>query len=194
MPNSLPLPLASRLAALLAALAALLALAARAAPYDTIADGADARLMLKGHDPVAFFATGKPTPGGAGVKTDFDGVTYRFASDGNRLEFLKNPLKYVPQFGGYCANGMLYAMPWPGVPDAWKIIEGRLYVFADERQRRYFLMDEEGNLPLARGYWRDEAEGGIALVQRYRRLLHRVPHYRTDKELEAEWRSKNDAQ
>lgn len=182
-----------RFARMLAAIAACVVLESRAAPYDTIADGADPRLMLRGYDPVAYFARGRPTPGGVAIKTDFDGVTYRFASDANRLEFLKNPLKYVPQFGGFCTNSMVYALPYPGDPATWKIIDGRLYVFGSEAQRRYFLMDDDNNLALARNYWKAEVEGGNAVLQRYRRLLFRVPHYRSDLDLEIDWRQKNGA-
>jgi YHS domain-containing protein len=184
-------PFGARFAAVVAALGALLVAPVRADPYSTSAEGGDARLMLKGRDPVAYFTAGKPVSGSPAIKADFDGVTYRFASDGNKLEFQKNPLKFVPQFGGFCANSMSYALPYPGDPEAWKIIDGRLYLFGNERQRRYFLMDEDRNLKLARGYWKDEVENGIALLQRYRRLALRVSHYRSDKELEAEWQALN---
>ena len=160
-------------------------------PYSTTADGDDPRLMLKGYDPVAYFTAGKPLLGNASSRTDFDGVTYRFVNEENRFLFMKNPLKYVPMFGGHCANSMVYALPWPGEPGAWKILDGRLYVFGGEAQRRYFVMDEEANVRLAQRYWKDEVEGSIPLVQRARRLAVRVPHYRTDKELEAEWQAKN---
>lgn len=163
-------------------------------PHDTTASGADPRLMLKGHDPVAYFTTGRATPGDPAFRTDFDGVTYRFVNEENRFAFMKNPLKYVPMFGGYCANSMVYAIPWGGEPDMWKIIEGRLYVFGNAVARKYFVMDEEANVRLAQRYWKDEVEGGIALIQRYRRLAIRVPHYKSDKELEAQWQTRNSPQ
>lgn len=166
-------------------------LARGAGPYDTTADGADPRLMLTGHDPVAYFTTGKPARGDPGFRTDFDAVTYRFVNEENRFAFMKNPLKYVPMFGGYCANSMVYAIPWGGEPDTWKIIDGRLYTFGGEAARRYFVMDEVANVRLAQRYWKDEVEGNIAIIQRYKRLALRVPHYKSDKELEAEWRTKN---
>ncbi|MEP6702393.1 MAG: YHS domain-containing (seleno)protein [Betaproteobacteria bacterium] len=158
-------------------------------PYDTTSSGGDSRLMLKGHDPVAYFAQGKIALGDAAIKTDFDGVTYRFVSEEHRFEFMKNPYKYTPQFGGFCANSMVYALPWPGEPDSWKIIDGRLHLFGGEWPRRYFLMDEDNNERLARRYWKDEVEGSIPIVQRARRLAIRVPHYKSDKELAAAWRT-----
>lgn len=196
LPTSQPLIDAIHPSRFLAAVALLFAFAGLAqgtGPYDTTSDGADPRLMLKGHDPVIYFTAGKPMLGDPGFKTDFDGVTYRFVNEENRFTFMKNPLKYVPMFGGHCANNMVYAIPRGGEPDTWKIIDGRLYIFGGEAERRYFVMDEEANLRLAQRYWKDEVEGSIAIVQRTRRLALRVPHYKSDKELEAEWRATNNS-
>jgi YHS domain-containing protein len=183
----------SRFLAAFALLCAFAGLARGAGPYNTTSDGDDPRLMLKGRDPVAYFNAGKPLQGDAAYKTDFDGVTYRFVNEENRFTFMKNPLKYVPMFGGFCANSMAYAIPWGGEPDTWKIIDGRLYVFGSEAERRYFVMDEETNARLAQRYWKEEVEGSFAIVQRGRRLTVRVPHYKSDKELETEWQVKNNA-
>ena len=177
--------------ALVALLCTFAGLARAAGPYATTADGADPRLVLKGYDPVAYFTAGKPMQGDPAFKTDFDGVTYRFVNDENRFTFMKNPFKYVPMFGGHCANSMAYAIPWPGDPEVWKIVDGKLLVFASEAARRHFVMDEGANMRLAERYWKDEVEGGVAIVQRGRRLAMRVPHYKSDKELEAEWQSRN---
>ena len=193
-PTGPPLIAQSRPARFLAGLALLFAfagVAAGAGPYNTTADGDDSRLMLKGHDPVAYFTMGKAVPGDPAFRTDFDGVTYRFANEENRFQFMKNPFKYVPMFGGFCANSMVYAIPLGGEPDTWKIIDGRLYIFAGIAARRYFVMNEEANLRLAQRYWREEVEGGIALVQRYRRQTLRVPHFKSDRELDAEWQAKD---
>jgi YHS domain-containing protein len=156
-------------------------------PNNTTSDGADANLMLKGHDPVAYFTLGKHTPGRADIKTDHDGVTYRFISDENKGVFLKAPAKYVPQYGGFCANGIVYGIPWGGDPDTWKMIDGKLYIFGGESSKKYFLMDENINLARADRYWADEIKGSNAFIQRYKRLVLRVPHYQTGKELEAAW-------
>ena len=171
-------------------LAALLSACAGTGPNNTTADGADANLMLKGHDPVAYFTLGKHTPGRTDIKADHDGVTYRFMSDGNKAMFLKEPLKYVPQYGGYCANGIAYGIPWGGDPDTWKVIDGKLYIFGGEGSKKYFLVDEKVNLALADRYWVDEVKGHNGFVQRYKRLAIRVPHYKTGKQLEAEWQAR----
>jgi YHS domain-containing protein len=66
---------------------------------------------IKGYDPVAYFATGKPAPGLAQFTTTHKGVTYRFASAENRARFIAAPEKFVPQYGGYCAYAIDRAKP-----------------------------------------------------------------------------------
>ena len=179
-----------RLACVTLVVAAALALAA-CQTFNTTSDGADANLMLKGHDPVAYFTDGKHVPGNPDIKAEHEGVTYRFASNEHRDLFVKQPDKYAPQFGGFCSNGMVYAIPWGGDPDTWKIIDGKLYIFGGEGSRRYFLMDERRNLELANAYWVNEVKGTNPRIQTAKRLVFRVPHYKTGKELEAEWQAKN---
>lgn len=157
--------------------------------YNTTSEGADGRLMLKGHDPVAYFTLGKHELGKPDIKAEHDGVTYRFMSDDNRRAFQGSPEKYMPQFGGFCANGMAYAIPWGGDPDTWKIIDGKLYIFGGDASRRYFLMDEKRNLEFATNYWNNEVRGTYPRLQTMKRLVWHVPHYKTGKELEAEWQA-----
>jgi YHS domain-containing protein len=143
--------------------------------------------MLRGHDPVAYFTQGRHVPGKAEFRSEHDGVVYRFASAQHKAAFDREPQKYAPQYGGYCSNGIAYGIPWGGDPDTWKIIDGKLYIFGGEASKRYFLMDEARNATLARKYWNDEIDGSIGLLQRVRRLIFRVPHYKTGKELEDEY-------
>lgn len=155
---------------------------------NVISDGADSRLMLKGYDPVAYFTDGKPVPGRPDIKTDHQGVTYRFASEEHRRLFIANTAKYVPQYGGFCANGMVYAVPLGGEPQNFKIIDGRLFVFGGERPKLYFEMDQERNLKLADHYWDTEVRDSLFGWQYALRVwINRVPHYKTNKELAEEY-------
>lgn len=173
-----------------AVVAAMMALALAACtsvgPYNSISDGADSVLMLKGHDPVAYFTLGKHTLGKPDIKATHEGATYRFASDEHRVMFTKEPARYAPQYGGFCSNGVVYGMAFGGDPDTWKVIDGKLYIFGGAGSRKYFLMDEKKNLQLADQYWSTELKGSSG-VRRYYRLVARVPHYKTGAQLEAEW-------
>ena len=158
---------------------------------NVVSDGADSRLMLKGYDPVAYFTVGKPVPGNPAIKADHQGVTYRFASEDNRRMFVANPAKFAPQYGGWCSNGMVYAIPLGGEPQNFKIIDGKLYMFGGARSKLYFEMDQERNLKLADQYWESEVKDSNWRTQSWKRVwFSKVPHYKTNKELAAEYEKK----
>jgi len=105
---------------------------------NVVSDGPDARLMLRGYDPVSYFTQPSPSQGRPDLKADYDGVTYRFTSEENRKLFVANPSKYAPQFGGFCSNGMAYAVPIAGQTDNYKVIDGKLYMFGGYRSKLFF--------------------------------------------------------
>lgn len=158
-------------------------------PFRTMREGADERLMLEGHDAVAYFTQNNAVRGDPAIKLEHKGVTWRFASEANKAEFARNPDKYMPQFGGYCSNGINYAIPWGGggAPNTWRIYRGKLYVFGGQASRDHFEIETEKNLALAHKYWNEEVAGSNALLTRWKRLVFRVPHYKTGKELDTEW-------
>ena len=160
------------------------------ATHNTISDGQDSKLMLKGHDPVAYHTLGKPVPGQASIKAEYEGVTYRFMNEENRKRFSQTPDQYKPQYNGFCSNGMVYAIPLGGNHDNFRVINGRLFMFGGESSKKYFEMDLERNMKLADGYWNDEVKGGSARLQAWRRLAFKVPHYKTNRELAADYEAR----
>lgn len=164
-------------------------------PFRTTSEGADDKLMLMGHDAVAYFTRNAAVKGDPAIRAEHLGVTWRFASEANKAEFLRAPEKYMPQFGGFCSNGINYAVPWGagGGPDTWRIYRGKLYVFGGQASRDQFEMDTELNLKRAHQYWNEEIAGRNALWVRIKRLVFRVPHYQSDAALRAEWEAKRAA-
>jgi YHS domain-containing protein len=177
------------LARRLVALLALAALLSACGSMNVVSEGPDTRLMLKGYDPVSYFVQGgRPTPGRPDLKAEHEGVTYRFMSEETRKHFVANPARFVPQYGGFCANGMVYAIPNGGEPENYKIINGKLYVFGGARSKLYFEMEEERNLKLADGYWQSEVKSSNWRLQSWNRVfLNKVPHYKTNAQLAAEY-------
>ena len=87
-------------------------------------------LAIQGYDPVAYFISKKGIEGKKDINLISEGVTYYFSTVQNRELFKANPLKYEPQFGGWCA----YAMGENGEKvsvdhETFKIIDGKLYLF-----------------------------------------------------------------
>jgi YHS domain-containing protein len=154
-------------------------------PVRASAMGDDAHVMLDGHDVVAYFTQGRHALGQAGIKSNYEGVTFRFASAEHKALFDKEPRKYLPQYGGFCANGIAYGIPWGGDADTWRIFDGKLYIFGGAGSRDAFLLDVPGNLKLADKYWAEEVAGSNSFWQRSKRLVWRVPHYKSGAELAA---------
>ena len=76
-----------------------------------------------------------------------------------------------------------YGIPLGGAPDTWLKRDGKLYIFGGAGSRDAFLLDVPGNLPLAEKYWREEVAGSNSFIQRSKRLVFRVPHYKSGEEL-----------
>jgi len=153
-------------------------------PVNAAADGADERVMLKGHDVVAYFTDGKHMLGSPQFSSLYEGVTFRFASTAHKALFDATPTKYLPQYGGYCANGIVYGIPWGGDADTWVMNGGKLYIFGGAGSKSAFLLDVPGNTRLADKYWAEEVQGSNSIWQRSKRLVFRVPHYKNGEELD----------
>jgi YHS domain-containing protein len=152
-------------------------------PVNAVKDGDDAHLMLFGYDVVSYFTDHKELRGSPDIKSVYRDVTFRFATPGHKAMFEASPEKYIPQFGGYCTNGIVYGIPWGGDADVWEMFDGKLYIFGGKGSRDAFMLDPQRNLALASKYWNDEVNGSNAFVQRTYRLIWRVPHYKSGKEL-----------
>jgi len=153
-------------------------------PVNAVADGADARVMLKGFDVVAYFADGKHAVGLPAIKSVYQDVTFRFATAEHKALFDAAPTKYLPQYGGYCANGLVYGIPWGGDGDTWLMQDGKLYIFGGAGSMAAFKLDVPGNIKLADKYWAEEANASNSFVQRAKRLIFKVPHYKSGEDLD----------
>ena len=152
-------------------------------PVRAVAMNGDAHVMLDGHDMVAYFTQGRHALGTPAHKSVHEGVSFYFASAEHKALFDREPAKYLPQYGGFCANGINYGIPWGGDADTWLVIAGKLYIFGGAGSKAAFELDTKTNLALADKYWRDEVAGSNSYFQRTKRLIFRVPHYKTGEEL-----------
>ena len=155
-------------------------------PVNAVADGDDERVMLEGHDVVAYFTWGRHALGSNQFKSVYEGVTFRFANAEHKVLFDANPKKYQPEYGGYCANGIAYGIPWGGDADTWRMIEGRLFINGGPGSKAAFELDLKRNVELADRYWREEVAGSNSFWQRAKRMVFRVSHYKSGSELAAE--------
>lgn len=85
--------------------------------------------VANGYDVVAYFSN-KAEKGKKKFETKHDGVTFRFSNENNLETFKKNPNKYVPQYGGYCAYAIGAKGEKVGInPKTFEIRDGKLFLF-----------------------------------------------------------------
>jgi hypothetical protein len=115
-------------------------------------------LALHGYDPVAYFTQGAPAKGLPTLTATVHGATYRFASAAHRDAFTASPEKYLPAYGGYCAMGVAVGATFDIDPDAWRIVDGTLYLNKDRGTQRAWLRDVPGNIAKADMKWPEVAK------------------------------------
>ena len=151
-------------------------------PINGVATEADNHLILFGADVVAYFSDNRHVPGSPEYRSEYQGVDFYFSSAEHKALFDANPTAYLPQYGGYCANGIAFGIPWGGNAEDFIVHDNKLYIFGGELSKQAFLLDLDKNLALADKYWEEEVKGNNSFWQRTKRLIIRVPHYQSGEE------------
>src|SRR5262245_23624007 len=112
-------------------------------------------VMLKGCDAVGYFEQGKPIKGNPAFESTYRGAIYLFASASNKAEFDKDPAKYAPQYGGFCAYGVLKGAldDFEGLGD-FVIYKGKLYLNGNQSALEIFKSNIDTNIAKADANWR----------------------------------------
>lgn len=108
---------------------------------------------IRGYDPVAYFTEARPVKGSREFTHQWNGATWRFASAENRERFAAAPEKYAPQYGGYCAYGVASGYAVKIEPDAWSVVDGKLYLNYDKRVQASWKSDVPGYVRKADANW-----------------------------------------
>jgi YHS domain-containing protein len=112
-------------------------------------------VILKGYDAVAFFEQGKPVKGNPEIKVTYQGATYLFASEADKAAFEKDSAKYAPQYGGFCAYGVV-----KGALDDYEdlfvftIYKGKLYLCGNPGALEIFMTNIDDKIDTADSNWR----------------------------------------
>jgi len=109
---------------------------------------------IRGYDPVAYFIMGKPVKGSKQFSVSYKGADWNFSSKQNAELFKANPGRYAPQYGGYCAYGLADGHKAPTDPDAWTIVNGKLYLNYDKdvqglwtKKQKEYIITADKNWP-----------------------------------------------
>ena len=109
-------------------------------PFFKSTDG----LALKGYDPVTYFTESKPSEGSGEFELEWGGAKWRFATARNRDMFASEPDRYAPQYGGYCSWAVGHGYTAKGDPEAWKIVDGKLYLNYNQDVKAKWEQDVPG--------------------------------------------------
>ncbi len=133
------------------------AAASESAPLVYIESSSD--LAIRGTDPVAYFEEGEVVAGDSEYESEWQGATWRFSSAENQELFESDPEAYTPQYGGYCAKALSEGNVVSSDPEAWKIVDGKLYLNYSSQVQQQWLQDIEGNIALADEMYPDALVG-----------------------------------
>jgi YHS domain-containing protein len=110
-------------------------------------------VILKGYDPVAYLTRHQAVKGNPAIQTRFGGAIYYFVSVADKVAFRKNPSRYVPQYGGFCAYHMSKGELKDSDPAAFIIYKGKLYVCSGADSAKEFRSNIDENIRKADDYW-----------------------------------------
>jgi len=110
-------------------------------------------LALRGYDPVSYFTDGRPILGDYTIRASYEGAIYRFTSEEHKALFVKEPTKYLPQYGGFCAFGTAKGVKVDGDPKVWKIVDNKLYLNLAPPVAALWNQDNAGYIKAANEKW-----------------------------------------
>lgn len=108
---------------------------------------------IQGYDPVAYFVDSKPTKGKKNITYRWKDANWHFANEENREAYISNPNAYAPQFGGYCAYALSEGYLYKIDPNAWKIVDGKLYLNYDLNTQKLWEAKQDERIKKAESLW-----------------------------------------
>lgn len=110
-------------------------------------------IAIQGYDPVAYFKESKPVKGDERFILKWNDANWLFSSQQNLDSFKLNPSKFAPQYGGYCAYGMSEGHKAPTDPDAWTIVNDKLYLNYNTKVKGFWKKDQAKRIEDADKNW-----------------------------------------
>ena len=111
-------------------------------------------VAIKGYDPVAYFTDSRAIKGSEEYSYEWLGTPWYFASAKHREMFKSDPISYAPQYGGYCAGEVVGGSVTVNInPEAFKIIDGKLYLIYDKTDAEDFAAHASDRIPQADANW-----------------------------------------
>ena len=110
-------------------------------------------LAVEGYDVISYFTSKMPKKGSEKYEYKYKDATWRFHSQENLELFKKNPEKYEPQYGGYCAYAVSQNSTAGIDPHAYKIVEDKLYLNYSQEVQKKWEANQTDYILKANAYW-----------------------------------------
>ena len=108
---------------------------------------------LKGYCPASYQMYGEARLGNHQAVVTHRDAHYRLTDDKALEAFKKDPDKYIPAYGGLCADAMSSKRRHAGDPTVFLVIEGRTFLFFDDAARIRFQSNPTENIKKADENW-----------------------------------------
>jgi YHS domain-containing protein len=83
---------------------------------------------IAGYDPVAYFEQKRAVHGSTKFHASYRGATWLFANAADQAAFSAHPERFAPAYGGHCAYAAAQKRLVKIEPEAWGIVNGRLFL------------------------------------------------------------------
>ena len=110
-------------------------------------------LAVEGYDPVAYFTENKAVKGSKDFEWEWGDANWRFSSEENLAAFKLDPEKYSPQYGGYCAYAVADGKTVGIDPEAFDIVDGKLYLNYSKKIQERWKGDRDNFISKADEVW-----------------------------------------
>ncbi|MEQ6124045.1 YHS domain-containing (seleno)protein [Pseudotenacibaculum sp. MALMAid0570] len=109
----------------------------------------DSNIALQGYSAVSYLDMGLAQRGTKQFKTIHNKIAYYFTSAEQKEKFDKNPTKYLPQYGGFCAFGVYVGAKFRVDPNKFVISNGKYYLFLNDLEvdaKQLWISEKEPKL------------------------------------------------
>ncbi|NNU81135.1 YHS domain protein [Halovulum dunhuangense] len=110
-------------------------------------------VAINGYDPTGFIDMQEAIRGRMEHQIEREDGLWWFASAANRRRFEADPDRYIPQFGGYCAQGIALGFKRRSDPTLWVLIDGKVYMHYSIPDQNRWAADVRGSIAKAEENW-----------------------------------------
>ena len=108
---------------------------------------------ISGYDAVSYHTLKQAVKGDTRYIFVWKSVNWLFSNQQNLDLFSNSPDKYAPRYGGHCAYAASKGYIAPTDPEAWTLVDNKLYLNYSKSVRTTWLKDIPGNIKKADANW-----------------------------------------